>query len=87
MATAHINRVFIACCDRTGIERGQEWTAGTSLIDRGGWILDAQSGVGPARAEVDLALARDKKLTELCDALSDRRPELYGPVAATSAEP
>ncbi len=77
MATAHVNRVFVACCDRTGTERGQEWTAGTVVIDQLGWVLSEQSEVGPASAEVELTLARDKTLTPLCDALDDRRPELY----------
>jgi predicted amidohydrolase len=87
MATARVNRVFVACCDRTGTERGQEWTAGTAIIDRMGWVLSEQTEVGPASAEVELALARDKTLTQLCDALGDRRPELYRGLAATDAEP
>lgn len=76
MATARTNRVFIACCDRTGAERGQEWTAGTSVIDESGWIRAGAEG-GLALAEVDLAKARTKQLTEFADVLADRRPELY----------
>ena len=83
MAAARVNRVFIACCDRIGTERGQEWTAGTTLIDESGWVLAAQRGEGPAQADIDLALARDKRLTDLCDALGDRRPELYRPLTAS----
>jgi predicted amidohydrolase len=82
MAAARVNRVFIACCDRTGTERGQEWTAGTTLIDESGWVIATQTAEGPARADIDLALARDKRLTDLCDALGDRRPELYRPLTA-----
>lgn len=81
MATARTNRVFIACCDRTGTERGQEWTAGTAIIDQTGWIR-ATASDGLAVAEVDLAAARTKSLTELADVMEDRRPELYGAVAA-----
>ena len=84
MAAARVNRVFIACCDRTGTERGQEWTAGTTLIDESGWVIATQTAEGPARAEIDLALARDKRLTDLCDALGDRRPELYRALTVTS---
>src|SRR3954447_153230 len=84
MAAARVNHLFIACCDRTGTERGQEWTAGTTLIDETGWVIAAQTEDGPARAEMDLALARDKRLTDLCDALGDRRPELYRPLTAPS---
>jgi predicted amidohydrolase len=77
MAAARLNRVFIACCDRTGRERGQEWTAGTSIVDHNGWVLAAQADEGTAIADVDLALANDKRFTGLADALADRRPDLY----------
>jgi predicted amidohydrolase len=84
MAAARVNHVFIACCDRTGTERGQRWTAGTTVIDEAGWPIATQTEEGPAQADIDLALARDKRLTDLCDALADRRPELYGPLTAPS---
>jgi predicted amidohydrolase len=71
MATARTNRMFIACCDRDGTERGQEWTAGTCLIDREGWLIDG------GKADLDLSLARDKSLGDHNDAFGDRRPELY----------
>jgi predicted amidohydrolase len=74
MAMARMNRIFVAACDRAGVERGIEWTAGTSIIDVEGWVLST------TRADVDLALARDKRFTGLADALGDRRPELYGAV-------
>ncbi|HVA85064.1 MAG TPA: nitrilase-related carbon-nitrogen hydrolase [Candidatus Saccharimonadales bacterium] len=82
MAAARINRVFIACCDRVGTERGQEWTGGSSIIDENGWVLASQAGVGAARAAVDLTRAHDKSLTRLADVHADRRPELYGAVTA-----
>jgi 5-aminopentanamidase len=82
MAAARSNRMFIACCDRTGTERGQEWTAGTSVIDDAGWVIAAAGEDGWAVADVDLADTRDKTLTELADLHGDRRPELYGAVTA-----
>jgi 5-aminopentanamidase len=85
MAAARLNRVFIACCDRTGTERGQQWTAGTTIVDEEGWVLDAQTGAGTARATVDLARTHDKTYTELADLMADRRPELYG--AVTQPQP
>jgi predicted amidohydrolase len=85
MAAARVNRVFIACCDRTATERGQEWTAGTTIIDQSGWVIANQPQEGSATADVDLALARAKTLTDLSDALGDRRPELYGPIAARAS--
>lgn len=81
MAAARVNRVGIACCDRTGTERGQRWTAGTSIVNERGWVLATQTGVGPAKASMDLSRSRDKSYTELADVLADRRPELYGAVA------
>ena len=84
MATARTNRLFVACCDRTGTERGQRWTAGTSIIDHAGWIRATPDG-GLALAELDLAVARTKSLTELADVMADRRPELYAAVAEPCA--
>ncbi len=87
MAAARVNRVCVACCDRTGTERGQEWTAGTSIIDEQGWVRAAQTGVGAATATLHLARARDKSYTELADAVADRRPELYAAVTAAYRTP
>ncbi len=78
MSTARTNRVAIAVCDRAGVERGQEWTAGTTIIDSDGWVVaEAGLGVGMALADLDLALSRNKKLTEHVDLLADRRLDLY----------
>ncbi len=83
MAAARINHVAIACCDRTGVEREQEWTEGTTIIDENGWVVStAGAGVGVATAELDLVLSRDKTLTLLGDAFGDRRPELYAALTA-----
>ena len=86
-AAARTNRVFVACCDRTGTERGQEWMAGTTLIDEMGWVLAAVDGEGSAAADMDLPRARVKTLTERADTLLDRRPELYGDVVGAPAHP
>jgi len=77
MATARMNRVFLACCDRTGIERGQSWNAWTAVIDERGWIVAGGQG-SACIADVDLTRARNKSFTELAGVLDDRRPELYG---------
>jgi 5-aminopentanamidase len=82
MAAARTNRMFIACCDRTGTERGQEWTAGTSVIDASGWVVATVDDEGMALADVDLAETLSKSLTELSDLLGDRRPDLYGAVVS-----
>ena len=83
MAAARLNRVAIACADRAGVERGQDWTRGTCVVSADGWVLAATEEAGAAvSAEVDLAASRTKALTELADVLGDRRPELYGAVVA-----
>ena len=77
MAAARTNRVVIACCDRTGTERGQEWTAGTTIIGHDGWIAATCDEAGIASADLDLAPTRDKRLSPRNDLLGDRRTDLY----------
>jgi predicted amidohydrolase len=81
MGTARVNRMAVACADRLGTERGLEWTGGSSIVGVDGWIAAATDAVGLIVADVDLAAARDKQLTELAHAFGDRRPEMYGSVA------
>ena len=85
MAAARVNRTFIACADRVGTERGQAWTAGTTIIGADGWVLAEHHAEGGIAVDVDLADARVKTMTELCDALGDRRPELYAALGMPSA--
>ncbi len=87
MGAARVNRVSIACCDRTGTERGQQWNAGTSIIDEQGWVLASQTGAGSATASLDLTRSHDKSYTDMADAMADRRPELYGAVGQPVARP
>jgi len=78
MSTARTNKVAIACCDRAGLERGQQWTEGTAIIDPDGWVIaSAGPGTAMAVADVDLAATHDKTLTELVDLFADRRVDLY----------
>jgi predicted amidohydrolase len=81
-AAARVNRVFVACCDRTGTERGQRWTQGTAMIDERGELLARQEASGPAIADLELARAETKALSALADVLADRRPELYADLLA-----
>jgi 5-aminopentanamidase len=84
---AHVNRVFVALCDRTGHERGVDWVGATAIIDPDGQILTKRmNGEGIVFAEVDPALARDKRVGQRNDILADRRPELYGTLARSLAE-
>ncbi len=78
-ATAHLNRVFVASCDRGGTERGVDWVGATLIADELGTVLAGPPGRGETLvlAEADLARARDKRWNERNDVLGDRRPELY----------
>jgi predicted amidohydrolase len=86
MAAARVNRVTIACCDRVGTERGEEWTGGTSIVDENGWVVASQTERGSAKILIDLTKSHDKSLTRLADVLGDRRPELYGAVSEPQAD-
>jgi len=78
MSTARTNKVAIACCDRAGVERGQQWTGGTAIIDPDGWVVAASGpGIAMAVADIDLAATHDKTLTEHVHLFDDRRVDLY----------
>jgi 5-aminopentanamidase len=77
-AAARVSRIPIACCDRSGTERGQVWNQGTSIIDHEGFVVAAATGTDElATADIDLLGSRDKTVAPLCDAFGDRRPEVY----------
>ena len=78
MSTARTNRVAVAACDRSGVERGQPWTAGSAIVDPDGWVVaTAGPDVGMAIADIDLSVTHDKSLTDHVDLLADRRLDLY----------
>src|SRR4051794_19600857 len=87
-ANACVNRMWVAVCDRTGPERGVEWVGGSLIADPDGRVAAGpppDGGTALLLADCDLSLADDKRTSERNDALADRRPELYGPVAAPFA--
>jgi predicted amidohydrolase len=84
-ASAAVNHMFIAVCGRSGPERGVDWVGGSVIIDADGFPVAGPAGVDEIVtlvARLPLQEARDKRVSERNDALGDRRPELYGPVAA-----
>jgi predicted amidohydrolase len=83
MASAYSNHVAIACCDRAGIERGQEWNEASCIVDDRGWVVATPDATGFVTADLDLARSHDKTLGTLVDVFGDRRPELYGAVTST----
>ncbi|WP_218220664.1 nitrilase-related carbon-nitrogen hydrolase [Nesterenkonia sp. Act20] len=80
-AAARTNGVFIACCDRAGIERGQSWNEATVIVSQYGWVVadvpDASGARPVARASLSLHLAEDKSISPHNGLLADRRPDLY----------
>ena len=87
-ASASIDRVFVAVCDRVGTERGVEWVGGSAIIHPDGHPLTLarfaasgeECGEQTLLAECDLADARRKGTSPHNGVVSDRRPELYGAV-------
>ncbi|KQX62695.1 nitrilase-related carbon-nitrogen hydrolase [Angustibacter sp. Root456] len=87
-ASASIDRIFVATCDRVGTERGVEWVGGSAIIHPDGHPLalaqfTATGGEGGEQtllAQCDLADARRKGTSAHNGVVSDRRPELYGAV-------
>ncbi len=80
MVSASTNRMFIAACDRSGMERDVNWVEGSVIVAPSGWPLAGPpTELGPALlvADCDLAQARDKAIGPRNDVLADRRPELY----------
>lgn len=80
MAAARANRIAVACCDRAGEERGQEWEQGATIVGPDGWVRAESHEPGLLTAEVDLQAALEKRHTDLADAFGDRRPDFYGSV-------
>lgn len=79
-ATAHINRMFVAVCDRYGEERGQRWVGRTTIADPDGDLMVGAPGDREQTllADCDIAAAQDKRWTGTTnDALADRRPDIY----------
>jgi predicted amidohydrolase len=79
MAAASSNRVFIAAADRCGSERGVDWVGGSAIIGPSGFPLAGPGACEPGvlRATLDLADARDKRVSERNDVLADRRVDVY----------
>lgn len=83
-AVAAAYGVHVVVADRCGPERGVTWVGGSLVCDRTGYLL-----AGPATmpgetaaptmvlADVDLAAADHKQVSDLNHLLGDRRPDLY----------
>ncbi len=73
------NRIFIITSSRTGEERGLSFQGKSQIVSPEMKVLAAsdQQKEEVKVVEIDLALARDKKVTPNNDLFSDRRPEFY----------
>jgi len=76
MAAARSSRLATIIADRSGEERGVEWTAGTTIIDEDGWVA-AEPRDGLAITTLTLRKTGDKSLPPHNDLFADRRPDLY----------
>jgi 5-aminopentanamidase len=79
-AAASSNGVFIAVADRCGTERGVDWLGGSVIVRRGGYPAAGpmcENRTAVLTATIDLVHARDKRISELNDLFTDRRPDLY----------
>ena len=83
-AHAYFNRVFVACADRCGSERGVDFLGASVIVDEQGWTLAAAtlSSPGLVTADVTPARARDKRWNARNDAFGDRRPRSTRPFRA-----
>jgi predicted amidohydrolase len=76
---AKINRFFVITANRIGKERDIDFTGGSRICGHDGEIL-AEASLDKEEIRIvklDLAKARDKKITPKNDLLKDRRPDLY----------
>jgi predicted amidohydrolase len=88
-ATAHVHKVWVALCDRSGPERGMEWTGASCMVDPDGWLAGGtvrEYGPGYVLADCHLDRSRDKAWSERNDVVGDLRPELY-PTARPASDP
>jgi len=75
MGSARASRLPTVIADRSGRERGVEWTGGTAVIDGDGWIV-ATPDDGVALADLEISPG-DKRLGDHNDLFGDRRVDLY----------
>ncbi|HEX4672375.1 MAG TPA: nitrilase family protein [Solirubrobacteraceae bacterium] len=86
-ASASVNRMFIAVADRVGRERGVDWVGGSVIVDPAGFPIAGPAGdeeTVTVFAGCELAQSREKRISPHNDVLTDRRPELYAPIANIS---
>lgn len=84
-ATASVDRIFVAVCDRVGPERGTEWVGGSAIVGPDGFLravasfgaTGVEGGEQTLLARCDLGEARRKNTSARNGVVTDRRPDLY----------
>jgi predicted amidohydrolase len=79
-ATAYLNHVFVAVCDRCGTERGCDFEGGSAIAGPEGALIAGpvrDRGAATLLADCELDEALDKRTSPRNDAFADRRPEHY----------
>ena len=76
---ALMNRVYVVTANRIGTEGDLTFTGLSAIADPKGEVLAQASSVDEevAVVDIDVALARDKRITPRNDVLGDRRPDQY----------
>lgn len=81
MTAAHTNSMFVACADRTGIERDQPFLGHSVIVSPTGWPVAGPASETDAElliATVDVAEARyRRRWNDFNQVIRDRRPEQY----------
>lgn len=83
IARAAENKVFLATCNRVGIENGTTFIGQSKIIDTKGRVLEAAGeGEEILIADIDLSEAREKRIVNIpgeyeMEVFDCRQPELY----------
>jgi predicted amidohydrolase len=82
------NHIYIVTANRVGAEGSLSFTGLSTIATPNGDVLvqASQTEEGVGIADVDMALARNKMITERNDLLADRRPEFYSLLAESTAK-
>ncbi len=86
IARAAENRVFVATCNRVGVENGFRFIGQSKIIDIGGTVLAAAESVETTIvADIELAAARQKRMVAIpgkyeTEVFASRNPDLYRPI-------
>lgn len=73
------NRVYTITADRVGVERGLHFIGRSQINSPRAEVLveGSEEGEEVGIAEIDLSLARDKRLNDYNDIFRDRKPQYY----------